>query len=227
MTTTDLPSLYDLVAQTREVISPPLIYARLNDAINHPRTSIKDIAQIVSEDAGLTARLLRLANSPLYGRAKIDTISRATTLIGTREVRDLSLALSLVESASRLGEGFSLEDHWRHSVGCGIIARNIAIYLREPTIERYFIAGILHDIGLLVLFNAQPELTREIFRRSTRQKQPLFLVEDAVLGFDHSSLAGELLRSWGLPDNITALVTYHHTPTRAGHFQRDVAGSSR
>ncbi|MBN2644464.1 MAG: HDOD domain-containing protein [Desulfuromonadaceae bacterium] len=217
---TESPALNQLIAETGEILSPPLIYARLNDAVNHPRTSINDIAQIISEDAGLTARILKLANSPLYGRSNVDTISRACTLIGTREVRDLSLAVSIIQSA-KLPEGFSLMNHWRHSVGCGIIARNIATFLREPSIERYFIAGILHDIGLLVLFGKRSEQARAIKQAADRQLRPLYHVELEKLGFDHGRLGGELLAHWGLPANITSLVTYHHQPSLAEGFQRD------
>lgn len=215
--------LDQLIAETGDIISPPLIYNRLNDAVNHPRTSIKDIAQIISEDPGLTARILKLANSPFYGSTKIDSISRAVTLLGTREIRDISLALSVVQCFPEMPEDlFSLQDHWRHSIACGVMARNIAIFLREPSIERFFVAGILHDIGQMVLCAKMPDITLQILKHTEEQPQALCSAEYERFNFNHAELGGKLLNSWGIPANISELVRLHHTPSESCDFQRDV-----
>lgn len=211
-----------LIAQTREISSPPLIYNRLNDAVNHPRSSIKDIAQIISEDPGLTARILKLANSPLYSCSHIDSISRAVTLLGTREIRDISLALSIVKCFPEIPEDlFCLRNHWCHSIACGVMARNIATFLREPSIERFFVAGILHDIGQIVLCTAIPEIIMQILKQIEKQPQDLCFAENEKLGFDHAELGGKLLNSWGIPANISELVRFHHTPSKSCEYQRD------
>lgn len=216
------PSLDQLIAQTREISSPPLIYNRLNDAVNHPRSSIKDIAQIISEDPGLTARILKLANSPLYSCSHIDSISRAVTLLGTREIRDISLALSIVKCFPEIPEDlFCLRNHWCHSIACGVMARNIATFLREPSIERFFVAGILHDIGQIVLCTAIPEIIMQILKQIEKQPQDLCFAENEKLGFDHAELGGKLLNSWGIPANISELVRFHHTPSKSCEYQRD------
>jgi HD-like signal output (HDOD) protein len=142
-----------LVSETATVYSLPLFYEKLTAIINHPRCSIDDIANIITEDQGLTARLLKLANSPMFGYfSKIDTIGKAVTIIGTEQLRDLALAMSVIEIFKNIPkEMFDMESFWQHSIACGIVARSLATYRRETNVERYFAAGILHDVGQLVM----------------------------------------------------------------------------
>ena len=222
MTAEPLPSLEQLISQTSSISSPPLIYNRLNDAINHPRTSIKDIAHIISEDPGLTARILKLANSSLYGMSNVYSISRAVTLIGTREMRDLSLAVSMMQVFPGISEDLlNMSMYWQHSVACGIVARNIGIFLREISVERLFVAGILHDIGQLVMCTLIPETVKKMVFQNAEQREPLCAIEKGCLGFDHAQLGGALLHSWNIPQNITDLVIGHHAPSRAEKYPRE------
>ncbi len=217
-----LPTLDEIVDNTSTICSPPLSYNRLNEAINHPKTTINEIAQIISEDAGLTAQVLKLVNSPLYSFSKIDSISRAVTLLGTKEIRDLALTASLVQTFPGISEDLlNMQMYWRHSVACGVVSRNIAIYLREPSIERFFVAGILHDIGQLVLCSLIPETVKHLTKESLEQEQTLCNAEQTYLNFDHSELGGALLKSWGIPQNIYDLVAHHHNPSQSLMYPRD------
>src|SRR3974390_2180864 len=121
------------------VPSLPLFHERLDEAINPPRSSIADIAKIISEDQGLTARILKLANSPLFGYfSKIDTITQAVTIIGVQQVRDLALALSVMDVFHGIPEDLvDMDSFWRHSVATGLAARLVATTQREANLERY------------------------------------------------------------------------------------------
>ena len=222
---TTLPSLEEAVAMTSTVCSPPLIYQRLTEAINHPRSSIKDIGRIISEDQGLTARLLRLANSPMFGYfSKVDSIDKALTIIGTRQVRDLALAVSVMAGFTGIPtELLSVASFWRHSVACGIFSRNLAVYLREPNVERYFVAGILHDIGQLVLCTSLAKVASELIHDSRQAGDVFWTTEGRVLGYDHAELGSELLRSWKIPPNIIEPVARHHAPQLARKYPRETA----
>ena len=222
MNTETLPTLSDLISGTREISSPPLIYNRLHEAINHPRTSVGDIARIISEDPGLTTRVLKLANSPLYGSRQVDSINRAITLIGTKEIRDISLCVSMICSFSTIPkEFFCLHNHWRHSIACGVLAKNIAIFLREPSAERFFVAGILHDVGQVVLCAAIPQIVENIISISDSENITLNEIENRELGYDHAFFGAELLKSWNIPLNIHELVRFHHCPSQSNSHCRD------
>lgn len=225
MKVSSVPTMQQLINSTTTLCSPPLVYQRLDEAINHPRTTMQQIARIISEDQGLTARLLKLANSPLFGFSKVDTIQRAVTLLGTREIRDLALAVTLVKRLRGIdiADAQRLKNHWRHSISCAVVARNIAFYLREPGIERFFVAGILHNIGRLILCLRLPHEVEAAFNRGMTSDLPLHLIEQEMFGFDHAALGRQLLETWNLPTAITRMVSWHHQPTRTYTCGKDAA----
>ena len=214
-----------LVEETSTVYSLPLFYERLNESINHPRSSIDDISKIIPEDQGLTARLLRLANSPMFGcYAKVESITKAATIIGTQQLRDLALAASVMAVFKGIPEDLlNMASFWRHCIACGIIARSLGVYRRESNVERLFVAGMLHDVGQIVLATARPELIRELLE-AQRDTGRLYLeLERERLGFDHAELGGALLKKWKIPASISEPVTCHHNPGAAEQFPHETA----
>jgi HD-like signal output (HDOD) protein len=146
-----------------EVSSLPMIHVRLDEAINNPKKSLADIANIIREDPGLTARLLRIVNSAFYNfPTKVETISQAVTIVGNQQLSALALATSAMNMFRGIpGNLVSMDSFWRHSVGCGLAARVVATYRREPNAERFFVAGMLHDIGRPVLYSKISDDARE------------------------------------------------------------------
>lgn len=218
-------TLERLVDETNTVYSLPLFYEKLSETINHPRSSVADIARIITEDQGLTARLLRLANSPLFGyHARVDSITKAVTIIGTQQLRDLALAASVMGIFRGIPEELiTMASFWKHSIACGIIARAIATWRRELNVERFFVAGILHDVGQLVMCTSIPETVREMLLES-RQRETLHLAaEHGRLGFDHAAVGGALLQKWKIPANIAEPVACHHSPNGAEQFPLEAA----
>ncbi len=214
-----------LVDRTSTVYSLPLFYDRLNETINHPRSSIDDIGKIITEDQGLTARLLRLANSPMFGWfGKVDSISKAVTIIGTQQLRDLALAASVMGVFKGIPEELlNMQSFWRHSIACGIVARTLATWRRESNVERFFVAGMLHDVGQLIMATTLSEIVKEMIETSRSEQKMFLMVERERLGFDHADAGGALLKSWKIPANIADPVTYHHTPALADQFPMEVA----
>ena len=204
-----------------EVSSLPFIYIKINEAVNNPLSSIQDINEIISGDPGLTSRLLRLVNSAFYGfRSKVDTVSRALMMVGTQQIRDLALATSVMSLFKGIpGHLVSMESLWRHSVACGLAAGMLAkVRQSEANGERFFTAGIIHDIGRLLIYKKLPETAKEMLLRCKDSKEPLYLVEKEVLGFDHSELGRALAQSWNLPPNLEEVLAYHHVPWEAKQY---------
>jgi HD-like signal output (HDOD) protein len=195
----------------------PAIFTQLNEAVNNPRMSIADIGRIISGDVGLSTRLLRIANSAMYGfPTKIDTISRAVTIIGTQQLRDLALATVVLKFFKGIPHSLmDLEKFWQHSVACGITARIMATYRREPNVERFFMAGMLHDVGRLVLCLKCPDHMRECLSHVQQNGRSLVETEKEIIGTDHAAVGGALMRSWNLPPSLEEVVLYHHTPLLA------------
>jgi len=207
----------DLIKGSIRLISLPEIFIKINEMVDDPASSASDVGKVISQDPALTARLLKIANSPLYGfPSKIDTVSRSITIIGMRGIRDLVLASSTIEVLSRFSsELIDMQYYWRHSICCAVYARLLAIQCNALHIEPYFVAGLLHDIGQLIILRKLPEMAREAHLRAADDGLPLFQVEQEVIGFDHASVGAELLRFWRLPANILDAVACHHRPGQA------------
>ncbi len=215
----------DLLKGCIEVSSLPTIYCRINEAINNPASSMAGIGKIISDDPGLTLRLLRLVNSAFYGfPTKIETITQALVIIGTKQLRDLALATSIVSLFEGIPKEFvSMESFWRHSIACGIAAKTLAAYRRESNTERFFIAGLLHDIGRLILYKKAGNQIREALLRSKTGESLLFLAEREMLGFDHAVLGRRLLQGWNLPVSLEEAVAFHHEPGGARRYPIETA----
>lgn len=209
----------DLVKGAVRLVSLPEVFLKVTRLVDDPRASGIMIARVIGEDPALTARLLRIANSPLYGfPARIDTISRAIAVIGTRGLRDLVLAYAAIDVLSHFKDGLiDLGDFQRSSLLCALTARLLGVRCRVIEPEALFVSGLLHDIGQLIMANKLPEMAREARLRARDSTMPLHLLERAVIGFDHADVGGELLRQWQLPQQLWESVKCHHAPAEAQH----------
>lgn len=215
----------DLVKGVVRLVPLPELFIQLNRMVGDPRSTAADMAAVVARDPTLTARLLRIANSPFYGfPSRIDTVPRAVTVIGTRGLRDLALAASTVDVFSRLSGNFlEMSTFWRHSLYCGVTARLIGIRRKVIHSESLFAAGLLHDIGQLIILSKLPEMGREAHLRAVDTGTPLFVMEKEVIGFDHAEVGGALLCKWRLPRTLCDAVRWHHMPRRAEHASLETA----
>lgn len=216
----------EIIRHVRTVSSLPAVFERVNEVANHPHASLGDVAAVISEDVGLSARLLRLVNSAFYGfPSRIESITHACIIVGTHQIRQLAMATSVMEVFRDLDPNdLDMDAFWRHSIGCAMIARGLAVRLGEADIERFFIAGLLHDIGRLVLLQVAPEKTAELLKAGrSSDSQSLLQLENTHLGFTHGELGGALLTAWNLPPSLVNPVRYHHVPSRSGIFPREAA----
>lgn len=212
------PGLDALLLDANTFVSPPEVYLRISELMRSERASARDFADVVVQDPSLTARLLGMANSAYFGmRGRIDTITRAITVVGTQELHSLVLAVSAVSSFSRLDNHLvSVRTFWRHSVLTGLLARGIAQRGGVPHPDRLFVAGMLHDVGYLVLFNRIPQVMQDALTRAEGDEDRLHELERSTLGYAHPEVAARLFEAWGLPETVTTAVRQHHGPDMAG-----------
>lgn len=217
----------ELVANIDSLATLPEVALRIARLVEDPKSSAKDIGREIANDAALTGRLLRIANSPAFGQhGKIATISRAIAVLGVRQVRDLTVGLTAVHTFDGISnELIAMESFWRHSVLCAVAAGQIAARRHGGGGESPFIAGLLHDIGQLVLFSRAPQSAREALLMSVDATDdlPLYACEQVVLGFDHGAIGVALAQSWGLPQSLQDCIQFHHEPARTGGHVIDVA----
>lgn len=195
----------------------PSIVVDLNDVITNPRSSADDIAQVVQKSPSLTAMLLKLVNSTFYSLpSKIDKISSAVILIGTKEIASLALGVSILSTFDKIPKRIvDMYQFLKHCIACGIISRVLAAQKGIPQTEQFFVSGLLHDLGRLILYSNYPEESYNIICHSRTTNKLLYEVEDDFLGCNHSHIAKLLIKQWKLPISLENNVFYHHNPSKA------------
>jgi HD-like signal output (HDOD) protein len=201
-----------LVENVLQLISLPEIYLRLQQTIDDPEHSREQVAEIIAYDPSLSARVLRIANSSYYGFAReIETVSSAVGVIGELDLRNLVLATTVVGSMSALkNRGINIDEFWLHSLRCGITARLISKMIGGSNPEILFLAGMLHDIGILVIYQQDEVLADAVNRQIEEQHQLRDQAERELMGFDHAEVGALLIEAWGLSQALGELTRCHH-----------------
>lgn len=212
----------NLLERIKDIVDLPTIpttLTRILEITGRDDSSVADLAKVVMVDQALAAKLLRVANSPLYGLPRqINNIDRAITMLGFIEVRNLAVSMSVFESlympSKQVGE-FSRSTFWEHSF---IVAHASRVLARELRLEggNAFTAGLLHDIGKVFLDLQIPALFTRIVEMVAAEKSTFFTVESRVLGTAHDEIGAYLLDSWNLPNELVKAVRHHHRPIYGG-----------
>lgn len=206
-----------IITNVLKVAALPAVAMKFAEAIKDPSTSNNDLEKIVSEDSALSAKVLMIANSALFNfPSKIDTIEKAITIVGHKQLSEIILSCSVVAMFKDIPQEVIDMDHfWRHSIAVATASRILAAYRHEQNIEKFFTAGLLHDIGKLILFVEAPKYAHAVISKCEEKKELMHKVEKEVIGFDHAKLGSMLLTKWKLPEEVTASVYYHHMPSIA------------
>ncbi len=209
-------TLEGLVKGEVELVSFPETYFRISEALQCPKSSITHIADLISKDTALSAALLKLANSAMYGvPARVDSISRAAALIGGNALSLLALGVSAVNSFGAVpAKWVNMEAFWKHSVAVAVFGQVLGARKTPRAIERIFVGGMLHDVGRLVLLRHAPGVMTKVIAAAEAKRVPLVEMEREMLGFDHAELGGSLLEGWGFPRSLSDLVRFHHLPEK-------------
>lgn len=215
-----MTTVWEQVTANAKMISLPEVYLQLKELLAQPDFSMADVALVLGQDPALTARLLRLVNSPYFGlAAKIDTVFRAVSMLGTQQVHDLALATSVAHSfAGMPNKAMDMARFWRRSVLCGLLSRGLAKVTDVQDSERMFVAGLLRDIGHLLMYQTVPEPCHQAMLAAEQREQPLYLVERELIGIDYARVGGVLMRQWLLPGSLREAAEFHVEPRRALGF---------
>lgn len=196
-----------------QLSSLPALVTRLNEALEDPRCSSTHVAEIISKDAGLTARLLRFVNSAFFNFPKaIESVPHAVTIVGSRQLSHLAMAAAVMATFKDIpNEVVDMESFLTHSIACGLIARILASYFRGSHAERYFLGGLLHDVGRLIMCQHCPDQSRLLFRKARQMPCLVYKLEE-VMGTDHQRLGAMLISKWRLPREFEGGCGFHHHP---------------
>jgi HD-like signal output (HDOD) protein len=196
-----------------ELPTIPAVISQVLDALDNPNLSAGNLARVIEQDQTLTARVLRVANSPFYGFARrISTIDLAVVVMGTNAIKEIVMSLIIQRFFTRIGrETFDVRAFWSYSVFCGAAARLLARRMGYRLAGEAFVCGLMHDIGYLILIEYFSSKFKEI--RAIQQKKALSLTESEtrLIGGTHADIGAWLAEKWNLPQHLCDAIRYHHT----------------
>jgi HD-like signal output (HDOD) protein/ActR/RegA family two-component response regulator len=196
----------------------PALQNQLTEELRKDSPSVECVGEIISRDIGLTAKILQLVNSAFFGLAQpVSNATEATLYLGLNTIRSLALSAGIFSQYDQqLCKSFSLDALAQHSWVTGMLARHVAKLERKDgkVLEQCFLAGLLHDIGQLVLAFGLHEEYSEVIAKSARENLPVWQVEQELLGASHADVGAYLLALWGLPNPIIEAVARHHQPAQ-------------
>ena len=210
----------ELISQTTELVSLPDIYVSIKAVIYDPNSTMTDVADVLSHDPAICARMLKVANSAFFGApSRVETVKAAIRLLGTQQVHDLVLAATITKTFPDIpGNLISMEDFWINSLRCGLLARLLAEQCNSRDGERFFLASLLHDMGHLIMYQTVPEESQEALITARQDNKPLYMVERDIVGCDYGQVGSQLMESWNFPENWIQAVRYQNEPADVQDF---------
>lgn len=207
--TVDREAIRKRLKSLKNLPTMPGVFQEINKSIQNPETTAEDIAKIISSDQALSAKILRIVNSVLYGfPRRISNIRHALIILGFDVVKGLLLSSSVFDIM--LARGFL--GLWQHSIGCAISAGVIAKKLNMPDPEEVFVAALLHDLGKVIIKLELPEESLLIEQKVIDNQISIYEAEKDILGFTHTTVGKWLCQEWYLPNKLAYPITYHHQP---------------
>jgi len=205
--------------------SPPAIHQELMRVIARPTSSASDIADVIGRDPALSASLLRLVNSSFFAFSRrIDDLGTAVMAVGVSQIRDLALATSVISLFKDVpADEVSMEDFWKHSLATAVGSRVLASMRQEFNVESLFLAGLLHDLGRLVLFLRAGRMMNRSIREARDRGLPLHQAEAEIFGFHHGDMGQALMERWNLEELFGEVAAYHHAPLQSERFPLETA----
>ncbi|MEN2994873.1 MAG: HDOD domain-containing protein [Thermodesulfovibrio sp.] len=199
-----------IVFKTIDIPSLPPIAMKVMRLIQDDYASLRALEEIISRDQGFATRLLRIANSPYYGRdRKIENIPQALLLIGFETLKSLVIATSLRDLHRRFG--IFEQRLWEHSLGVALCSSLLAMVTHIEPADDALVCGLIHDVGKTVINNSMPEVYNQIYEKVYKEKRSIIEIEDEKLGFNHTIIGSLIAKKWKLPEKLEMVITYHHT----------------
>lgn len=207
-----------LVGGINNLPTPPIVFTQIQKVLNDPNTSAYEIGSILQEDPAITAKVLKMTNSAYYGLSQtVESVKQAVVIVGLNSIRNLVLSASMFEAfkSNQIDQEFQ-DFFWRHSLATAFAARLLAHSLKskiyfEP--ESGFSAGLLHDIGKMVISVYMSDPAAQI--KSRKQADPFnydHKIEEDIIGYNHCRIGDLLAQHWKLPSKLIEAIKYHHHP---------------
>ncbi|HLP41815.1 MAG TPA: HDOD domain-containing protein [Fibrobacteria bacterium] len=215
--TPDSTPLKALVQKITDLPTLPSMMATITRLMQDPRTSAEELGRAIATDPALVSKVLKLVNSAFYGfPGRISTITQAIVILGFSTIRNVVLTTSVLKVfGDSKSKGFDMEVFWEHSLLTGAISRSLAHEHDLPFTEETFIAGLLHDMGRMILSQRLTSEFEKVVAFRDKTGMSMLEAEKTILGLTHGEIGGWLARKWNLPIPFVEVMHYHHFPMQA------------
>lgn len=209
--------ILDLLSRCEDYLALPPVVQIILGVTSGRSSSATTLATLIQSDPMLSSGLVAIANSPYFGFAKkVSKVSHAVSMLGFEEIRSLVLSMSVAQLFNH--KGFAHTDKiWRHSYAAGVATRMVAVFFKQKIESKFFLAGLLHDVGKLFLSQYFPERYNEMLAILDREAGSVtyHLLEKSFFGISHEEIGGRLMEFWNFPVEVVNAVQHHHAPSRA------------
>lgn len=210
-----------------DIATLPEVTIRIIEIVEDPKSTARDLHEVIKQDPALSVKVLKVVNSAFYGLpGQVASVDRAIILLGLSAVKNLAIAASIARlfKGSRISEHFTASDLWRHSVAVAVAARDIADASPHPVMrDEIFVAGMIHDIGLMIERQAHPDRFAEVINRYMAGEGDFMECERQVIGADHQAFGVGITTKWKFPRHLRAAVGFHHNPEALSVELRNLA----
>lgn len=210
-----------------DIATLPEVTIRIIEIVEEPRSTARDLHEVIKGDPALSVKVLKVVNSAFYGLpGQVASVDRAIILLGLSAVKNLAIAASIARlfKGKRISEQFSASDLWRHSVAVAVAARDLAKASPHPVLQdEIFVAGMIHDIGTMVERQAYPDEFAEAINRCLSTGDSFLECERQIIGADHQAFGVGLTTKWKFPRHLRAAVGFHHNPEHLSVELRNLA----
>jgi HD-like signal output (HDOD) protein len=214
-----------LAEKVTDLFSLPDIVLQLNELMQDEKTTNADLEEVMALDPSMATKLLKIVNSAYFGfPGKIDSLARAISMIGRQELRSLVMAAAATDSFTGIPEHLvDMDVFWYHSITSGVLARLLAGHCKRLDRERFFLAGLLHGIGKLMLFAEYPQQSSLILSLKDQGVMVMTAKEKETFGFTYVEAGAALLKKWKLPQTIWLMIQHQQDPLAAPEFVDDAS----
>ena len=215
-------SLEQIINNVEDIPTLPHVVTNILQLTQDTKSTVSDLEKEILKDQTLTAKVLKLANSAFYNyNRKISNISQATVLLGFDTIKSITLTASVGKMLSRELSGYALEEHvlLKQSQVCAMLCKSIAKKAKFEKVENAYIAGLLRDIGKLVLNQYMTNQYKEVVNKVEVEKVTFLEAEESILGFNHAEIGAKIAEKWNLPSELVESIAFHHTPELAPNYK--------
>jgi len=211
------PAIEAFLEKHQSINAMPESSIRIMRHMRDPDCDMNQLLRLIKQDAALSARIMKAVNSAFYAlQTKITQLDRAVVFMGLKAVKEVVISSAMQALCNPVPIGkYSARDLWDHSVGVAVLSRELAVRSKTIDSEDAFLVGMLHDVGLLLAAQCEIDKSAKLFLAAEAKKFPFSMVEQKLFNFDHCELGTRLAEAWRFPEDVSAVIRWHHKPEQA------------